>query len=124
MDSKTTAVNAPRGLMYSVLRSISFLGLDAYGARIREVVSKQVEKELPSAQIYTALMRLEKQGLVISAESEWSEGQRGQARRVYELTKLGREALSAGSKLYGDAKSANSGVASEKKKARGAPALG
>ena len=109
MNSKSVAVRIPRGLMYSVLRSISFLGLESYGARIRTFVSEQVDKDLPSAQIYTLLMRLERQGLVTSLESEWTEGQRGQARRIYSLTKQGHESLKAGAKLYGGSASAISG---------------
>jgi PadR family transcriptional regulator, regulatory protein PadR len=47
--------------------------------------------DLPEGTVYPALHRLERDGLVTST---WSEGS-GRARRVYALTKQGREAITS-----------------------------
>lgn len=94
-------VKAPRGLMFVVLRKISHLGDNAYGAEIRKQISKQSGEDVPAAKIYIALARLEDSGLVSARdELERPAGRRGRPRRIYKLTAPGLRALQAGVKLY------------------------
>lgn len=97
------AVRVPRGLAYACLRAITYLGLNASGTEIRELIARQTEEELAAAKVYVALSRLEDQGLVRAQdETERPAGRRGRPRRVYELTASGLRALQAGAKLYAD----------------------
>jgi DNA-binding PadR family transcriptional regulator len=108
------AVRVPRGLAYGCLRAISFLGLNASGTEIRELIARQTDEELAAAKVYVALSRLEDQGLVRAQdEIERPAGRRGRPRRVYELTASGLRALQAGAKLYADPMTALDKVADE-----------
>lgn len=93
----------PRGLTYVVLRLVSILGRRAYGVEIRDRLSQQHGSEVPAAQVYVMLRRLEDYGFVVAKNqgSAKSAGRKGRPRRVYEVTAPGQRALAAGAKLYG-----------------------
>ena len=76
------------------------LGENAFGVQIRDSLSRQIDREIPAAQIYVVLRRLEDNGFIIGTEQDGPAGRRGRPRRVYKLTALGQRALIAGSKLY------------------------
>lgn len=122
MSFEAASARIPRGLMFTVLQTIAYLGLDAYGARIREIVSGKTGKELLASQIYVACARLETQGLVTSAEEERVQGRRGQLRRVYSLTVEGHQSLEAASKLYGTSVSSNAGDSRREEEGKTNPA--
>jgi len=93
----------PRGLTYVVLRLVSLLGSRAYGVEIRERLSQQHGSEIPAAQVYVMLRRLEDYGFVVGKDQGLakSAGRKGRPRRVYEITAPGQRVLAAGAKLYG-----------------------
>jgi DNA-binding PadR family transcriptional regulator len=122
MSSEATSARIPRGLMFTVLQTIGYLGLDAYGARIREIVSQKTGKELLASQIYVTCARLESQGLVTSSEEERVQGRRGQLRRIYKLTVEGHQSLEAASKFYGTSVSSIAGDSRREKEGKTSPA--
>jgi len=71
---------------------IQWLDLDSHGYALIEELRRQSGGtfELPEGTVYPALHRLERAGLL---SSRWS-SQSGRRRRVYELTRKGRESLS------------------------------
>jgi DNA-binding PadR family transcriptional regulator len=119
LSSSAPPVKVPRGLMFAVLRSIPVLGLNASGTQIREHLSQQLDKDLPSALIYVSLSRLLLQGLVKAEDhTERPAGRRGRPRRIYHVTASGLRALEAGAKLYGSPVNLISGVATDGKEAK------
>lgn len=67
------------------------LGDQAYGVSIHEETERVAGRGVSLAGVYSALDRLERQGLTRSWMSEPRAAQGGRARRHYELTAPGRE---------------------------------
>ena len=67
------------------------LGEHAYGISIHEETERVAGRGVSLAGVYSALDRLERQGLTRSWMSEPRASQGGRARRHYELTAAGRE---------------------------------
>lgn len=88
--------------MFSVLRTVHHLGLNASGTEVRASLARQTgDQDLEAALIYGALKRLEAQGLVTSSDAtERPAGRKGRPRRIYVVTASGLRAIEAGSKLY------------------------
>lgn len=76
-------------LMLAVLS----LGENAYGVTIRRHVSQVTKKDWSIGAIYDPLYRLEKNGLVKSTLSEPTKERGGRAKRIFELTQAGKDAL-------------------------------
>ena len=77
----------------------------AYGSAITDDVSTAIGRDLADAQVYIALRRLQKQGLLCSqlSPSAPSKGTRGRPRKYYSLTALGKRALEdAGAYILSD----------------------
>jgi DNA-binding PadR family transcriptional regulator len=66
------------------------LGPDAYGVTLHEETERLAGRGVSMAGVYSALDRLERQGLARSWLSEPRAEQGGRARRHYELTAAGR----------------------------------
>ena len=80
-----------------VLETVQKLGTSAYGMKIRDELSKGLGREIHMPQIYAALARLVKLGLLKSSlDHKQSAGQRGRTRRVYSLSASGLQMLSGG----------------------------
>lgn len=77
------------------LLAVLRLGDDAYGARIREVLSGDAGRSVSISTIYVTLMRLEEKGLVRSRLGEPTGERGGKARRYFEVRPEGVEALEA-----------------------------
>jgi DNA-binding PadR family transcriptional regulator len=71
------------------------LGEHAYGVSIHEETERVAGRGVSMAGVYSALDRLERQGLTRSWMSEPRASQGGRARRHYELTAAGRELVRA-----------------------------
>jgi DNA-binding PadR family transcriptional regulator len=85
---------------FEVLRKVKHLGSKAYGINIRRSLEQDFGKEVHTPQVYTALVRLEKLGLITSEiDRTASAGRRGRPRRVYHLMAPGQRMLMAGSVL-------------------------
>lgn len=69
------------------------LGPEAYGSAIRDELAEVAAREVAVPTVYVTLVRLEEQGLVRSTEEPRDDGRGGRARRVFELTPAGWEAL-------------------------------
>lgn len=95
-------IKPPRGLMFSVLRTVHFLGLNAAGTDVRQFLAEQTgDEDLEAALIYGTLRRLEQKGFVTASDEKVRPaGRKGRPRRIYSLTVTGLRALEAGSKLY------------------------
>jgi DNA-binding PadR family transcriptional regulator len=76
-----------------LLLSVLALGDDAYGVTIRRHVSKVTGKDWSIGAIYDPLYRLEKNGYVRSYLSEPTPERGGRAKRIFQVTKEGKEAL-------------------------------
>ena len=73
--------------------AVARLGSDAYGAAIQEELARVADRQVAVPTVYVTLIRLEERGLVRSTEEPPPEGQGGRARRVFELTPSGWDAL-------------------------------
>ena len=75
--------------------AVCALGDNAYGVTIRRHVSKVTGKEWSIGAIYDPLYRLEQKGFVRSTLSDPTSERGGRSKRMFEVTKEGREALEA-----------------------------
>lgn len=92
----------PKGFQFAVLRAVPVLGADACGTEILEYLQRASGTEIPSAQVYVALKRLERHGVIEDAPSQdRPAGRRGHPRRVFRLTMSGQQSLEAGMRLFG-----------------------
>jgi DNA-binding PadR family transcriptional regulator len=73
------------------LIAIVRLGDDAYGVTIQEEIERSARRRVSMAGVYSALDRLERQGLARARQSEPRAERGGRARRLYGLTAAGRE---------------------------------
>ena len=88
-----------------LMLAIIGLGQNAYGVTIRRHVSKVTGKEWSIGAIYDPLYRLEKKGFVRSYLTDPTNERGGRSKRMFEVTREGKEALEAHKKvrdeLYG-----------------------
>ncbi len=80
-------------LQQLTMLAVARLGTDAYGAAIREELSRVGGREVSVPTVYVTLIRLEERGFVQSSEQAPRGGRGGRARRVFELTPSGWDAL-------------------------------
>lgn len=76
-----------------VLLSVAVLSPNAYAYGIRLEIKDQVGKSLSLASVHTVLYRLERDGMLESAMGGQSEKRGGRSKRLYSLTKDGKEAV-------------------------------
>lgn len=76
-----------------VLLSALRLGSDAHGGAIREELRSEAGRSVSVSTVYVTLMRLEEKGYVRSWMGEPSPVRGGKAKRLFELTAEGVEAL-------------------------------
>jgi len=76
-----------------VLLSILRLGDDAYGMSIREEMEARAGRELSRSAAYITLERLAKKGYLTTRMGDPSPVRGGRAKRYYQLSEAGREAL-------------------------------
>ena len=80
-------------LQQFAMLAVARLGPEAYGAAIQKELAQVASRRVSVPTVYVTLIRLEEQGLVRSSEDAPADGQGGRARRVFELTQGGWEAL-------------------------------
>src|SRR6476646_5477478 len=83
----------------AVLLSVSRLGDEAYGLRVRRDVSSVRQREYSVGAIYTTLARLEEKKLVESWMTAPLPVRGGRSRRQYKVTAAGKRSLSEARKL-------------------------
>lgn len=69
------------------------LGSDAYGAKIRQLLHSEVNRNVAIGAIYSTLERLEKKGMVISQLGEATAERGGRPKRFFSITAQGQTAL-------------------------------
>ena len=80
-------------LQQLTMLAVTRLEADAYGAAIREELSRVAGRTVSVPTVWVTLVRLEEHGLVESTEAPREEGRGGRARRVFRLTPTGWSAL-------------------------------
>lgn len=81
-------------LQQMVMLAVIRLGGEAYGPAVQDELQRVVNRRLAVPTVYNTLVRLEDQGLVTSTEAPAAGERGGRARRVFELTPAGWDALS------------------------------
>jgi DNA-binding PadR family transcriptional regulator len=76
-----------------VLLAVARLGSAAYGMRIRAEIEQRGERKATIGAVYATLERLAAKGLVRQTESPGGTERSGLARRFYDITPAGKEAL-------------------------------
>jgi PadR family transcriptional regulator PadR len=76
-----------------VLLAILRVGPRAYGAPVQDVLESRAERPVSLGTIYNTLLRLEERGFVRSGLGEPTPTRGGKAKRLYDVTPAGREAL-------------------------------
>ena len=83
-----------------ILLAIYRLGDNAYGVTIREEVEALVGKSYSVGAIYVPLERMTKRGLLVTRTGTPTAARGGRAKRFYEITPAGKEALLATKRLH------------------------
>lgn len=80
---------------FEELLLIAIVELDdlAYGVAIAELIKKATGKSVSTGALYTALTRLELKGLITSRLGEATPERGGRAKKYFEVTSQGRQAL-------------------------------
>ncbi|MEJ0033664.1 MAG: helix-turn-helix transcriptional regulator [Bacteroidota bacterium] len=76
-----------------VLLATAILHKSAYGVAIKEEIESQLDREVSMGALHTALLRLEDKGYIRSATGEATEERAGRPRNYYEITALGKKAI-------------------------------
>jgi DNA-binding PadR family transcriptional regulator len=76
-----------------VLLAVLRLGEEAYGLSVRREIHDRTQREVAIGAVYATLDRLEQKGLVQSAAGEPVAERGGRARRCFQVTGTGRDAL-------------------------------
>ena len=97
-----------------LMLTILALGDNAYGVTIRRHVSKATGKEWSIGAIYDPLYRLEQKGFVRSFLSDPTRERGGRSKRMFEVTKEGKEALQKHKKVRDELWGTVSGLAFQK----------
>ncbi len=78
-----------------VLLAVLRLGRDAHGGRVREELKVLADRAVSVSTIYVTLLRLEEKGYACSWKGEASASRGGKAKRHYEVSPTGLEAVRA-----------------------------
>lgn len=76
-----------------VLLAIAILHKTAYGVAIKNEIESRLDREVSLGAMHTALLRLEDKGYIRSAAGEATEERMGRPRNYYEITALGKKAI-------------------------------
>jgi PadR family transcriptional regulator PadR len=76
-----------------VLLAVLRLGENAYGARIRKIVSEATERDVSIGAVYATLDRLERKGYIKSWQGEATPERGGRAKRYFKVKGAGVQAL-------------------------------
>ena len=83
-----------------ILLAVHRLGDNAYGVTIRQEVERLVGKSYSVGAIYVPLDRMTERGLLTTTTGSPTAVRGGRAKRFYQITPQGREALLAAKKLH------------------------
>jgi len=80
-------------LEHIVLLAVLRLGSDAYGATIRDEIARRGGRDMSFGAVYVTLQRMESKGLVTSQLGEPTAERGGRAKRFFQVTAQGRQAV-------------------------------
>lgn len=75
------------------LLSVGILGDEAYGLTVKKEIESRTGRKATISTIHSTLIRLEKKGLVKSLLGGATESRGGRAKRLFEMTSLGKKAI-------------------------------
>ncbi len=81
------------------LLAVAILLNDAYGVSIKEEVEGRTGKKWTLSTVHSTLIRLEKKGFLISRMGGATESRGGRAKRMFEVTNLGKKAINEAREL-------------------------
>ena len=76
-----------------VLAALVRLGDQAYGMAVRQEIAERTGRDVAIGAVYATLDRMEEKGLVVSRTGESTPERGGKAKRYFELTAAGEQAL-------------------------------
>jgi PadR family transcriptional regulator, regulatory protein PadR len=76
-----------------VLLTIGILHKEAYGVSIKNEIEARLERDVSMGAMHTALIRLEDKGYIRSSNGEATEERAGRPRKYFEITALGKKAI-------------------------------
>ena len=76
-----------------VLAALVRLGDQAYGMAVRQEIAERTGRDVASGAVYATLDRMEEKGRVMSRTGESTPERGGKAKRYFELTAAGEQAL-------------------------------
>lgn len=76
-----------------VLLTIGILNKEAYGVSIKNEIEARLDRDVSMGGMHTALMRLEDKGYIRSSNGEATDERAGRPRRYFEITALGKKAI-------------------------------
>jgi DNA-binding PadR family transcriptional regulator len=77
------------------LLTVLGLGEQAYGVAVQEKLERDARRAVSLGAVYAALNRLERKGLLVSAEGEATPERGGRRKRMFAITSDGRRVLRA-----------------------------
>jgi PadR family transcriptional regulator, regulatory protein PadR len=78
-----------------VLLTIAVLGSDAYGVAIQKDIEERSNRPISIGALHSTITRLEEKGLLKSWIGGATKERGGRSKRYYDITQVGKEALSA-----------------------------
>lgn len=76
-----------------VMLTIGILHKEAYGVSIKTEIQNRLKRNVSMGAMHTALLRLEGKGYIESWNGESSEDRMGRPKKYYQLTALGKKAM-------------------------------
>ena len=77
-----------------VILTIGILYNEAYGVSIKEDIESRLGRSVSMGALHTALVRLEDKGYIKSTAGEVTEDRMGRPKKYFEITALGKKAMS------------------------------
>jgi PadR family transcriptional regulator, regulatory protein PadR len=77
-----------------VLLAIAILNKGAYGVSIKNEIESRLKRDVSMGGMHTALLRLEGKGYIRSQDGDSTEERAGRPRKYFEITALGKKAIS------------------------------
>jgi DNA-binding PadR family transcriptional regulator len=76
-----------------VLLAIAILHKSAYGMAVKDEIESQLDREVSLGALHASLVRLEEKGYIRSSKGEETEERAGRPRSYFEITAVGKKAI-------------------------------
>ncbi len=81
------------------LLTVAVLNQEAYGISVKDEIKRRTDRDVTISSIHSTLVRLEKKGLLKSHMGGANEVRGGRAKRIFELTALGKQVINQAREL-------------------------